>query len=135
MVNTEIRLIIFFAAKVEKLYTSTGSYKKQENSRKIPTFASLTMEKPLTVWFTANWKILQEMEISVTCLLVNLYVDQEATVTTGHGTTGSKLGKAIYYHPAYLTSIQSTSCEMPGLMKHSWNQDCREKYQSPQICR
>ena len=37
---------------------------------------------------------------------------------TGHGTTGSKLGKAIYYHPAYLTSIQSTSCEMPGWMKH-----------------
>ena len=31
--------------------------------------------------------------------------------------------------------MQSTSCEMPGLMKHSWNQDCREKYQSPQICR
>ena len=36
--------------------------------------------------------------------------------------TGSKLGKeyikAIYSHPAYLTSIQSTSCEMPGWMKH-----------------
>ena len=36
--------------------------------------------------------------------------------------TGSKLGKeyvkAVYCHPAYLTSIQSTSCEMPGRMKH-----------------
>ena len=36
--------------------------------------------------------------------------------------TGSKLGmeyvKAVYYHPAYLTSMQSTSCEMPGWMKH-----------------
>ena len=36
--------------------------------------------------------------------------------------TGCKLGKeyikAIYSHPAYLTSIQSTSCEMPGWMKH-----------------
>ena len=36
--------------------------------------------------------------------------------------TGSKLGKdcvkAVYCHPAYLTSIQSTSCEMPGWMKH-----------------
>ena len=35
---------------------------------------------------------------------------------------GSKLGKeyfkAIYCHPAYLTSMQSTSCEMPGWMKH-----------------
>ena len=35
---------------------------------------------------------------------------------------GSKLGKeyvkAGYCHPAYLTSMQSTSCEMPGWMKH-----------------
>jgi len=32
--------------------------------------------------------------------------------------TGSKLGKeydkAIYCHPAYLTYMQNTSCEMPG---------------------
>ena len=41
--------------------------------------------------------------------------------------TGSKLGKeyvkAVYCHPAYLTYMQSTSCEMPGWMKHkleSW---------------
>ena len=35
------------------------------------------------------WKILKEMGISdhVTCLLRNLYADQEATVRTGHGTT------------------------------------------------
>ena len=26
--------------------------------------------------------------------------------------------KAVYCHPAYLTNIQCTSCEMPGLMKH-----------------
>ena len=36
--------------------------------------------------------------------------------------TCSKLGKeyvkAVYCHPAYLTSMQSTSCEMPGWMKH-----------------
>ena len=36
--------------------------------------------------------------------------------------TGSKLGKeyikAVYCHPAYLTSMQSTSCEMPGWIKH-----------------
>ena len=35
--------------------------------------------------------------------------------------TGSKLGKeyvkAEYYHPAYLTYMQSTSCEIPGWMK------------------
>ena len=36
--------------------------------------------------------------------------------------TVSKLGKeyieAVYCHPAYLTYIQSTSCKMPGWMKH-----------------
>ena len=36
--------------------------------------------------------------------------------------TGSKLVKeyimAVYCHPAYLTYIQSASCEMPGWMKH-----------------
>ena len=36
--------------------------------------------------------------------------------------TGSKLGKeyvqAVYCHPAYVTSMQSTSCEMPGWMAH-----------------
>ena len=36
--------------------------------------------------------------------------------------TGSRSGKeylkATYCHPAYLTSMQSTSCEMPGRMKH-----------------
>ena len=36
--------------------------------------------------------------------------------------TGSKLGKeyvkAVYCRPAYLTYMQSTSCEMPGWMKH-----------------
>ena len=36
--------------------------------------------------------------------------------------TGSKSGKeyikAVYCHPAYLTYMQSTSCEMPGWMKY-----------------
>ena len=35
--------------------------------------------------------------------------------------TGSKSGKeyvkAVYCHPSYLTSMQGTSCEMPGWMK------------------
>ena len=37
-----------------KLPTSAGSLKKQENSRKTATSASLTMLKPLTVWITTN---------------------------------------------------------------------------------
>ena len=47
--------------------------------------------------------------------------------------TGSKLGKeyvkAVYCHLAYLTYMQSTSCEMLGWMSTSWNQVCQEKYQ------
>ena len=41
-----------------KLPTSAGLLKKQENSRKTSTSASLTTPKPLTVWFTTDWKIL-----------------------------------------------------------------------------
>jgi len=37
-----------------KLPTSNGSQKKQENSRKTSTSASLTTLKPLTVWITTN---------------------------------------------------------------------------------
>ena len=59
----------------------------------------------------------------LTRLLRNLYAGQEATVRTGHGIkTGSKSGKeyikAVYCHPAYLIYMQTTSCEMPGWMKH-----------------
>ena len=66
-----------------KLPTSVGSQKRQEeNSRKISTSDSLTTLKPLTVWITTNWKILQEMGVPdhLTCLLRNLYAGQEATV-------------------------------------------------------
>ena len=80
---------------------------------------------PLTVYITTNWKILEEMGIPehLTCLLRNLYAAQEATVKTRHGTrTGSKLGKeyvkAVYCHPIYLTSMQSTSCNVLGWMTH-----------------
>ena len=52
----------------------------------------------------------------LTCLLRNLFACQEATELNMEQQTGSKLGKeyvkAIYCHPAYLTSMQSTSCQM-----------------------
>ena len=46
--------------------------------------------------------------------LEKLYAGQEATVRTGHGTTDcskqeKEYVKAVYCHPAYLTSMQSTS--------------------------
>ena len=58
-----------------------------------------------------------ERDGHLTCLLRNLYAGQEATVRTvrpGHGTTdwlqiGKGVHHAVYCHPAYLTSMQSTS--------------------------
>ena len=71
------------------------------------------------------WKILQEMGVPdyFACLLKNLYVDQEETVRTGHGTTdwfqiGKGMCQGCILSHAYLTSMQSTSCKMPGWMKH-----------------
>ena len=81
-----------------KLPTSTGSWKKQESSRKTSISTLLTMPKPLTVWITTNWKILKEMGIPdhLTCLLRNLYTGQEATVGTGHGATDwFQIGKGV----------------------------------------
>ena len=85
-----------------KLPTSFGSSKKQESSRKISISALLTtpiITQPLTVDYNKLWKILQEMGIldHLTCLLRNLYVGQEATVRTGHGTTDwFQIGKGVH---------------------------------------
>ena len=73
---------------------------------------------------TTKWKILKEMRILdyLTCLLTQLYAGQEATVRTGHGTNWFELRKeyikAVYCHPAYLSSMQSTSDETLDWMKH-----------------
>ena len=71
------------------------------------------------------WKILKEMGIpdQLTCVLGNLYAGQGAAVRTGHGKTdwfqqGKEYVKAVYCHPAYLTSMQSTSWETLGWNKH-----------------
>ena len=101
-----------------KLPTSTGSSKKEESSRKtsISAFDCVDHHK--------LWKILEEMGIPdhLTCLLRNLYADQEATVRTGHGTTDwFQIGKGVF------SSVQSLSrirlCDpmnrmTPGLPVH-----------------
>ena len=59
----------------------------------------------------------------LTWLLWNLYAGQEATVRTGYGKADSisklrnEYVKTVYYHPAFLTYMQSTSCEILGRMK------------------
>ena len=115
-----------------KLLTSIGSLKKQENSRKTSTSALLTMPKPLTVWITTNCgKFLKEMGSQTTWPAsweICMQVKKQQLELDMKQQTGSKSGKeyikAVYCHPAYLTSMQSTSWETLG-----WNQDCWEKYQ------
>ena len=88
-----------------KLPTFIGSLRKQGNSRKTSTSASLITLKPLTADPNKLWKLLKEMEIldHLTCLQRNLYAGQEATVRTGHGTTDwLKLEKGVW--PDYILS-------------------------------
>ena len=82
------------------------------------------------------WKILQEREYQTTLPAsweICMQVKKQQLEPDMEQQTGSELGKeyvkAIYCHPAYLTYMQSTSCEILNWMKHSWNQDCREKDQ------
>ena len=78
-----------------KLPTSTGSQRKQGNSKK--TAGSLTTQKPLTVWITKTGKILQEIPDHLTCVLRNLYADQEKTVRIKHETLDwFKIGKEVH---------------------------------------
>ena len=84
-----------------KLPTSTGSQRKQgkENIKKTSTSASLTMLKPFDcVDHNKWWTILKKMGIPhhLTWLLRNLYIVQEATVRTTHGTMEwFKIGKGV----------------------------------------
>ena len=120
-----------------KLQTSAGSLKKQESSRKkhlfllylfIYLFLFLLYWLCQSLWlcgsqqtgkvfkrlgyhttFSASWEIYMQVRKQ------QLELDMEQQ-------TGSKSGKdydkAVYYHPAYLTYIESTSWEMLGWKKH-----------------
>ena len=109
-----------------KLPTSAGSSKKQESSRKTSISALLTMPKPWTAWITTNcgsffkrWEYQStwpaSWEIYMQVRKQQLEVDMEQQ-------TGSKQEKeyikAVYCHPACLTSMQSTSWEMLDWKKH-----------------
>ena len=71
---------------------------KQESSRKIIYFCFIDYAKDFDcVDHNKLWKILKEMiPDHLTCLLRNLCAGQEATVRTGHGTTGwFQIGKRV----------------------------------------
>ena len=69
------------------------------------------------------------------CLLRNLYAGEEATVRTGHGTTDwFQIGKGVCQGCILSPCLFNLYAEY--IMRNtSWNQDCQEKYQKPQICR
>ena len=118
-----------------KLPTSNGSQEKEENSRKTSTFVSLITLKLLTLWITKNCvKFLKRREYQITLLIsceTCRQVKKQQLELDMEQWTGSKLGKeyikAVYCHPAYLTTMQSTS----------WNAGLvyQEKYQQSQISR
>ena len=83
--------------------------------------ALLSTPKPLTVWITTNWKILQEMRIPdhFTCLLRNLYAAQEATVRTRHGTTDwFQTGKGV--HQGCILSSCLFNLYTEYIMQNAW---------------
>ena len=81
---------------------------------------------PLTVWLTTNCrKFLKRWEyqtILPASLETCMQVKKQQLEPDLEQQTGSKLGKkydtAVYCHPAYLNSMQSTSCRLLGWMKH-----------------
>ena len=94
-----LKLVLEKAEEPEiKLPTSTGSSKKQESSRETSISAIDYAKAFDCVDHNKLWKILKAMGIPdhLTCLLRNLYADQEATVRTGHGTTDwFQIGKGV----------------------------------------
>ena len=105
---------------------STGSSKNQLSSRKISTSPVLTMPKPLTLWITTNRrKFLKRWEYQTTLSAsweICMHIKKQQLELDMEQWSGSTLGKehvkALLCHSAYLTYMQSTSCEMPGWMKH-----------------
>ena len=108
------------------LPTFTGSRRKQVNSRKTSTSASLTTLKPSTVWSTTNCrKYLKRWEFQTTLFIsweTCLWVKKQQLEPFMEQLTGSKLGKdyvkGMYCHSASLTYKQSTSCAVLGWMIH-----------------
>ena len=93
------KLVLEKAEEPEIKLPPSLNHQKSKSFRKTSISALLIIPKPLTVWITTNWKILQELGIPdhPTCLLRNPYAGQEATVRTGHGTTDwFQIGKGVH---------------------------------------
>ena len=103
-----------------------GLSKKWESSKKTSISALLTMPKPSTVWITINcgkfWKRWECQATWPASWEIYMQVRKQQLELDMEQQTGSKLGKeyvkAVYYHCAYLTYMQSTSWKMLGWKKH-----------------
>ena len=97
------------------------------SSKKIPTSASWTMLKPLTVWISTNYgKFLKRWKYQTTlpvCRETSMQVKKQQLEADVEQWTDSNLGKqnikVVCCHPAYLTSMQTSSWEMPAWMTQS----------------
>ena len=118
----------------------TEKTREFQKNKQTSISALLTMLKLWTVWITTKCKVLQEMGIPdhLTYPLRNLYAGQEAAVRIRHGTTdGFQTGEGV--HQGCMLSCCLFNLYAEHIMQTgwitSWNQDCWQKYQQPQIRR
>ena len=125
-----------------KLPTSTGSSKKQESSRKTSISALLTMPKPLNVWITVNcgkfWKRWEYQTIWPASWETCIQVSKQQNWTWNNRLVPNR--KRSTSRMYIVTLLIYLICRVHHEKRWagrstSWNQDCQEKYQSPQICR
>ena len=106
----------------DQIVNTVGSLKKHESSRKTSISALLTTPKTLTMWITTNcgkswkrWKYqttwLASWEICVQIKKQQLKLDMEQQMVSNE--RGVCRGCT-----AYLAYMQSSSCKLPGWMKH-----------------
>ena len=117
-----LRLICFYLGQSFSLMESILFFSMKFRMKQNRSSKRISLEMGIPDHLTVSWE---------TCIEVK---KQQLRTKCGTKIHDSKLGKeyikAVYCHSAYLTYMQSTSCEMPG-----WNQACQEKFQQPQICR
>ena len=110
--------------------------KKTREFQKKSTSASLTTLKPLTVWITTDCGKETGEPDHLTCLLRNMYAGQEVTELDMEKLTGKRVWQGcilapclFYFYAEYIMQ----KCQAGSIT--SWNQECWEKYQQPQIYR
>ena len=102
-----------------KLPTSVGSSKKQESYIKTSTFALLIRPNlwlcasQQTVKFLKRWDY--QTSLSASCEICMQVKEQQLEPDMENGSKLEKeYVKAVYCHPAYLSYMLSTSCELLG---------------------